>query len=60
MDWMAWTWPTAIFFLSIAGLLITFINVTIIGAIKIILKQVPTNSIPIYKPRKETNYILAE
>jgi predicted small integral membrane protein len=24
MDWMAWTWPTAIFFLSIAGLLITF------------------------------------
>jgi predicted small integral membrane protein len=24
MDWMAWTWPTAIFFLSIAGLLIVF------------------------------------
>jgi len=24
MDWMAWTWPTAIFFLVIAGLLITF------------------------------------
>jgi len=24
MDWMAWTWPTAIFFLTIAGLLITF------------------------------------
>ncbi|EDM70187.1 hypothetical protein RAZWK3B_11281 [Roseobacter sp. AzwK-3b] len=24
MDWMAWTWPTAIFFLSIAGLLIIF------------------------------------
>ena len=24
MDWMAWTWPTAIFFLSIAGLLILF------------------------------------
>jgi predicted small integral membrane protein len=24
MAWMAWTWPTAIFFLSIAGLLITF------------------------------------
>ena len=24
MDWMAWTWPTAIFFLVIASLLITF------------------------------------
>lgn len=24
MDWMAWTWPTAVFFLTIAGLLITF------------------------------------
>ncbi|ETA51879.1 DUF2160 domain-containing protein [Ponticoccus alexandrii] len=24
MDWMAWTWPTAIFFMAIAGLLITF------------------------------------
>ncbi|MDF0600181.1 DUF2160 domain-containing protein [Psychromarinibacter sp. C21-152] len=24
MDWMAWTWPTAIFFIVIAGLLITF------------------------------------
>ena len=24
MAWMAWTWPTAIFFLTIAGLLITF------------------------------------
>jgi len=24
MDWMAWTWPTAIFFMVIAGLLITF------------------------------------
>jgi len=24
MAWMAWTWPTAIFFLAIAGLLVTF------------------------------------
>ena len=24
MDWMAWTWPTAIFFMVIATLLITF------------------------------------
>jgi predicted small integral membrane protein len=24
MAWMAWTWPTAIFFLVIAGLLVTF------------------------------------
>ena len=24
MAWMAWTWPTAIFFTVIAGLLITF------------------------------------
>jgi predicted small integral membrane protein len=24
MDWMAWTWPTAVFFIIIAGLLITF------------------------------------
>ncbi|MGC9420259.1 MAG: DUF2160 domain-containing protein [Rhodovulum sp.] len=24
MDWMAWTWPTAVFFMVIAGLLITF------------------------------------
>ena len=24
MDWMAWTWPTAIFFMVIAGLLIAF------------------------------------
>ncbi len=24
MEWMAWTWPTAIFFMVIAGLLITF------------------------------------
>jgi len=24
MEWMAWTWPTAIFFMSIAGLLIIF------------------------------------
>jgi len=24
MDWMAWTWPTAIFFMVIASLLITF------------------------------------
>ncbi|MBT56679.1 MAG: hypothetical protein CMF72_25175 [Mameliella sp.] len=24
MDWMAWTWPTAIFFAVIATLLITF------------------------------------
>ena len=24
MEWMAWTWPTAIVFLVIAGLLITF------------------------------------
>ena len=24
MEWMAWTWPTAIFFIVIAGLLITF------------------------------------
>ncbi len=28
MDWMAWTWPTAIFFMIIASLLITF---TILG-----------------------------
>ena len=28
MDWMAWTWPTAIFFLVIALLLVTF---TILG-----------------------------
>ncbi|MDF1854405.1 DUF2160 domain-containing protein [Pseudooceanicola sp.] len=24
MDWMAWTWPTAIFFMVIAALLLTF------------------------------------
>ena len=24
MEWMAWTWPTAIFFMVIAGLLIIF------------------------------------
>jgi len=24
MDWMAWTWPTAIFFMVIASLLVTF------------------------------------
>lgn len=24
MDWMAWTWPTALFFTIIAGLLIAF------------------------------------
>ncbi|MFO7770280.1 MAG: DUF2160 domain-containing protein [Roseovarius gahaiensis] len=24
MEWMAWTWPTVIFFMVIAGLLITF------------------------------------
>ena len=24
MDWMAWTWPTAIFFMVIALLLVTF------------------------------------
>ncbi len=24
MDWMAWTWPTATFFLTIAALLIVF------------------------------------
>jgi len=24
MDWMAWTWPTAIFFMVIAALLVTF------------------------------------
>jgi predicted small integral membrane protein len=24
MAWMAWTWPTAIFFVAIAGLLVTF------------------------------------
>ncbi len=24
MEWMAWTWPTAIFFMVIASLLITF------------------------------------
>ncbi|MCO8146777.1 DUF2160 domain-containing protein [Rhodovulum tesquicola] len=24
MDWMAWTWPTAAFFATIAALLITF------------------------------------
>ena len=24
LSWMAWTWPTAIFFMVIAGLLITF------------------------------------
>jgi len=24
MDWMAWTWPTALFFIVIASLLITF------------------------------------
>ena len=28
MDWMAWTWPTAIFFMVIASLLIAF---TILG-----------------------------
>ena len=28
MEWMAWTWPTAIFFIVIAALLITF---TILG-----------------------------
>jgi len=24
LDWMAWTWPTATFFIVIAGLLLTF------------------------------------
>ncbi|MFQ6551426.1 DUF2160 domain-containing protein [Aestuariibius insulae] len=24
LDWMAWTWPTAVFFLTIAALLIVF------------------------------------
>jgi predicted small integral membrane protein len=24
MDWMAWTWPTAVFFIVIASLLVTF------------------------------------
>lgn len=24
MDWMAWTWPTALFFIFIASMLITF------------------------------------
>ncbi len=24
LDWMAWTWPTAIFFMTIAALLIVF------------------------------------
>ncbi|MGC8203764.1 DUF2160 domain-containing protein [Aliiroseovarius sp. PTFE2010] len=24
MEWMAWTWPTAVFFIIIAGLLIVF------------------------------------
>ena len=24
LDWMAWTWPTAIFFATIAGLLVLF------------------------------------
>ena len=24
LDWMAWTWPTAIFFMTIAALLVTF------------------------------------
>jgi len=24
MDWMAWTWPTAVFFVIIAGILLTF------------------------------------
>lgn len=24
LDWMAWTWPTALFFATIAGLLILF------------------------------------
>ena len=24
MEWMAWTWPTAIFFMVIAALLVTF------------------------------------
>ena len=28
MDWMAWTWPTAIFFIVIASLLVTF---TVLG-----------------------------
>ena len=29
MDWMAWTWPTAIFFMVIAALLITFTVIAI-------------------------------
>ena len=29
MDWMAWTWPTAIFFMVIASLLITFTVIAI-------------------------------
>ncbi|MGJ8546379.1 MAG: DUF2160 domain-containing protein [Sulfitobacter sp.] len=29
MDWMAWTWPTAIFFMVIAALLITFMVLAI-------------------------------
>jgi predicted small integral membrane protein len=24
LDWMAWTWPTAVFFITIAALLVTF------------------------------------
>lgn len=24
MDWMAWTWPTAVFFIIIASILLTF------------------------------------
>ncbi|WP_349371970.1 DUF2160 domain-containing protein [Salinarimonas sp.] len=31
MDWMAWTWPTAIFFMVIAALLVTM---TIIAALR--------------------------
>lgn len=31
MQWMAWTWPTAIFFMVIAALLVTM---TIIAALK--------------------------
>ncbi|MGP9821485.1 DUF2160 domain-containing protein [Salinarimonas sp. NSM] len=31
MDWMAWTWPTAIFFMVIAALLVTM---TLIAALR--------------------------
>ena len=31
MDWMAWTWPTAIFFVVIAALLVTM---TVVASLK--------------------------